>query len=212
MLLNKHKYNVILFTAAVAIALLAGKWSQDLFTNSEFVHFSINFPSVPGHDISSRSDIGGPWTMIPDNEWNGFPGGGLLVWGREGELVIDIGKQGILKRLLQPNDITISSHWIRNIGTKPVRIGIGIDICGFPYEWDTFEKHWDMINHESTREIPVGGVYNMDWHITINDEDRNRREICCGSITISNAETGVKLADFPIKIINSKINKLKINN
>ena len=86
-----------------------GLWSQTLFTQSESVHFSVNFPSEEGESGAKTMaccDLGGPWARIPVQDWTGYPAGGVLVWGTEGCIVLDVGREGMLKRALQPGLIT----------------------------------------------------------------------------------------------------------
>jgi hypothetical protein len=188
----------------LAFAVLFGRWSQYLFTNSELIHFSVNFPGSARAETMSCCDLGGPWTRGRDPEWNDYAAGGLLPWGEEGAIRIDVGKQGILKRLLQPNFISISSHWLRNVGTRPYRIGLDMDMCDLDLEWETFEAAWDPVQRVSTRAIEPGDTFNMDWFITIPPESRDQSIICDGLLTVLDADTGDPLSEIPIQIINSR--------
>ncbi|MBW2254104.1 MAG: hypothetical protein JRI25_05830 [Deltaproteobacteria bacterium] len=192
-----------LFACAFVFALLAGRWAQGLFTTSEFVHFSVNFPTVLGAEVAPREQIGGPWAMLPASEWEGYPAGGMLVWGREGEIVVDVGRQGLLKRWLQPNDITLSTHWLRNVGTEPRRIGLALEMCGLPVTWETFERGWDDQNKVATRTLLPGEIFNMDWHVTLSAGQRGRPVLCDGAVVVRDAEDGTVLTRLPLRIVDS---------
>ena len=193
----------VLFAAGLAVTVLAGRWAQGLYSQSEFVHFCVNFPTVPGAETLTRDELGGPWARIPDDKWEGYPPGGLLAWGREGAIVVDLGRQGFVKRLIQPNDVTLSTHWLRNVGTRPYRIRLELDMCGMPLEWETFERHWDDQAKESSRDIHPRARFNMDWHITIPPELRDAELICDGGLRVIDAHADELLTFLPIRIIDS---------
>jgi len=183
-----------------------GKWAQSLFTKSELMHFSVNFPSEGRAETMSCCNVGGPWAREHDPEWSEYPEGGLLAYGEEGALVVDVGQQGFLKRTLQPNYISISSHWLRNVGTQPYRIRLEMDMCDLEMEWLTFEADWDRAAQASTRYIEPGDTFNMDWFFTIPDGRRSQAVVCDGELRVLDAETGDLLTDLPVKIVNSGAN------
>lgn len=185
-------------------SIVAGRWAMSHIRHSEFVHFSVNFPANPDAPVISRQELGGPWALLPDDQWQGYPPGGILVWGREGAVEIDLGEQGVLKRLLQPDLIAMGSHWIRNVGKTPRRIKMKLDMCGMDVKWETFEKDWDRNEKASTREIPPGKTFNMDWHVHVDPEARERYEMCNGSLELRDADTGEVLTTLPIRLINSR--------
>lgn len=188
-------------------ATIFGLWAQSLFTQAESVHFSVNFPSEAGESgaqTMSCCDLGGPWANIPEDEWEGYPAGGVLVWGEEGCVVLDLGRTGALKRTLQPGFINLSTHWLRNVGVQPYQIRLDMDLCGFETEWVTHEASWDFSTKSSTRVIEPGEVFNMDWYFQIPFEDFNQPVICEGNLEVFDAQTGVSLSKLPINIINSR--------
>lgn len=190
----------------LAFAVGFGLWAQSLFTVSELVHFSVNFPSDGRAETMSCCNVGGPWERDHGADWNDYPAGGLLAYGEEGALVIDVGEQGILKRTLQPNYLSISSHWIRNVGTQPYQIRLDMEMCGMDLKWLTFERDWDPVTKTSTRFIEPGDTYNMDWFFTIPVEDRDQNVICEAQLSVFDAQSDALLTAMPIKIINSKAN------
>jgi hypothetical protein len=189
-----------------AFALGFGKWAQSLFTKSELMHFSVNFPSEGRAEAMSCCNVGGPWARDYGDDWSDYPEGGLLAYGEEGALVVDMGQQGFLKRTLQPNYISISSHWLRNVGTKPYRIRLEMDMCDLEMEWLTFEADWDQATQSSTRYIPTGDTFNMDWFFRIPSEQRNQSVICDGELRVIDADTSTLLTDLPVRIVNSAAN------
>lgn len=183
-----------------------GKWAQGLFTKSELMHFSVNFPSEGRAEAMSCCDVGGPWSRTYGDDWSDYPEGGLLAYGEEGALVVDVGQQGFLKRTLQPNSISISSHWIRNVGTQPYRIRLEMEMCDLEMEWLTFERDWDQASQTSTRYIDPGDAFNMDWFFKIPAGQRNQTVICDGELRVIDADSDAVMTDLPVKIVNSAAN------
>jgi hypothetical protein len=200
-------------TGTYALALVGflfaigfGKWAQSLFTESELMHFSVNFPSEGRAETMSCCDVGGPWVQSYGDDWNDYPEGGLLAYGEEGALVVDVGQQGWLKRTLQPNLISISSHWLRNVGTQPYRIRLEMEMCDLETEWLTFERDWDQATQTSTRYIEPGDTFNMDWFFKIPPEQFHQSMICDGELRIIDSESATLLTDLPVQIVNSAAN------
>ena len=196
----------LLALAGFAFAIGFGKWAQALFTKSELMHFSVNFPSEGRAETMSCCDVGGPWARTYGDDWNDYPEGGLLAYGEEGALVVDVGQQGVLKRTLQPNLLSISSHWLRNVGTQPYRIKLEMEMCELEMEWLTFERDWDQESQSSTRYIEPGDSFNMDWFFTIPPEQRNQEMICDGELRVIDADSDEVLTDLPVQIVNSAAN------
>jgi hypothetical protein len=190
----------------LAFAIGFGLWAQSLFTKSELMHFSVNFPSEGRAQTMSCCDVGGPWARAYGDDWNDYPEGGLLAYGEEGALVVDVGQQGLLKRTLQPNFISISSHWLRNVGTQPYRIRLEMEMCEMEIEWLTFERDWDQATQTSTRHIEPGDTYNMDWFFRIPPEQRDQGMVCDGELRVIDADSDTILTDLPVQIVNSAAN------
>lgn len=187
-------------------AILIGMWSKNLFTISESIHFSVNFPTgenIPASEVLDCCDVGGPWARLHSSEFVGYPPGGVLVWGEEGKILIDLGKQGMLKQLLQPNYLNISSHWVRNLGTKPYKIRFDMQLCDMDMEWVTPEADWDEATKTTTRYIDPGKTYNMDWYIRIPPDLMAQPVVCEGQLELFDAETQESLSVLPISIFNS---------
>jgi hypothetical protein len=196
---------LILGLVGFGLAILVGRWSQALFSVSESVHFSVNFPTNPavGAPTQDYTKLGGSWARIPAEDWTGYPAGGLVAYGMEGEILVDVGKEGLLKRTFQPLTVNLSSHWLRNVGTQPYRIRLDMNLCKIKLDWETHEAGWDPVNKVSTREIEPGKVFNMDWYFNIPPEKMNQKTICNGKLSVYDAQTSSLLTELPITIINS---------
>jgi hypothetical protein len=181
-----------------------GRWAQSLFTVSELVHFSVNYPSDGRAETMSCCDLGGPWARDRDPNWNNYSAGGLLTWGEEGGIVVDVGKQGLLKRTLQPSYLSLSTHWLRNVGTQPYQIRLQMDLCDMDLEWVTFERDWDPVARTSTRLLDPGDTFNMDWYFRGPPELRSRSVVCEGQLDVYDAQTDALLTALPIMIVNSR--------
>jgi len=202
----KYRPWVLFFTAGL-LTILAGRWAMSLIVTSEYVHFSANFPTYEGAEVLSRDKVGGPWSMLPDREWNAYPAGGVMVWGRQGAISFDVGRQSFLKRLAQPWDLTLATYWIRNVGSRPRRVRLDLDMCGMPVEWVTFESDWNNNSKTTTRDILPGKTFAMDWHVHVPPERRNQEVVCSGGLKIMDVKTDKLLTFLPIEIINSEQEK-----
>lgn len=204
------KKSVIVWSLGLAGFLFAGfigMWSKSLFTISESVHISVNFPTskeVSAGEKMNCCDLGSPWERMFGAKWNDYPAGGVLTWGTEGQVLIDIGQEGWLKRITQPQFFNLSSHWIRNVGVKPYKIHLEMDLCDFELEWETPEAAWDQATQSTTRYIEPGKTFNMDWYFDIPPEAIRQAVVCKGQLEVLDAETGDSLTILPIFILNSQ--------
>ena len=193
--------------AGFLFAAFIGLWSKSLFTMSESVHFSVNFPTGENITVGEKMnccDLGTPWERAFGSEWNDYPPGGVLVWGTEGKLLVDIGQEGWLKKQVQPRFVNLSSHWIRNVGVKPYKIRLEMNLCDLELEWETFESGWDKATRSSTRYIEPGKTFNMDWYFHVPPDLMQQNVICHqGQLEVFDAETGESLSALPITILNS---------
>jgi hypothetical protein len=205
--MRKTLLSLSLGMAGLLFASFIGLWSKSLFTISESVHFSVNFPAgeqAPASEKMSCCDLGTPWERAFGSEWKDYPPGGVLVWGTEGQILIDVGQEGWLKRTLQPDFFNLSSHWIRNVGVKPYKIRLAMDLCDFDLEWDTFEADWDQGTLSSTRYIEPGKTFNMDWYFHIPPEAMQQNVVCQGKLEVFDALTDESLSVLPITMVNSR--------
>ena len=95
----------------VAVTVGAGAYAQD-YGKNEIVHFWL---AVPAGDVAEPQVLRGagpPVSLSP--------------------IYIDLDARGVLKKLLQPNVEALSTHWIYNLGKKPVRIRMDLINCSIP--------------------------------------------------------------------------------
>jgi hypothetical protein len=178
---------------AMAFTVLAGRWAKGLFTTAEFVHFSV-FQTLP------VAEVGGPWSMKRSLADEPHPAGGILVWGREGRVVVDLDGRHLIKRLVQPRKLLLSTHWLRNVGPTARRVALDLELCGAALEWVTFERDWDHEAHASTRVVEPTATFNMDWIVTLTPELLAPDGRCDGQLAVSDADTGELLSRVPVLI------------
>ena len=77
-------------------------------------------------------------------------------------VVIDTGQQGFLKRALQPNYLSISSHWLRNGGTRPYRIRLDMEMCGWDLKWVTSFANYTAFGKVYQHNANGGGRQKMN--------------------------------------------------
>jgi hypothetical protein len=186
---------------AASLTVLAGRWAKGLFTTSEFVHFSVNFPTEPGLPVLPVAEVGGPWALKPELAAEPHPAGGLLVWGREGRVVVDLDRRHPIKWLVQPRKLLLSTHWLRNVGPVPRRLGLDLELCGAGLQWITFERDWDQEARLSTRAVEPGATFNMDWVVTLTPALLEPDGRCDGLLQVTDADTGELLTRLPLSIV-----------
>jgi hypothetical protein len=189
----------IALLVAATFTVFAGRWAKGQFTTAEFVHFSVNFPVTPGLATTPLETIGGPWTMLEPGEFDGIPAGGVLVWGRQGRVVVDLAERSFIKEWVQPGTLLLSTHWLRNVGTIERRIRLDMELCGAGLQWVTFERDWDLASRSSTRAIPPGSTFNMDWIVTLTPEQLGGGR-CDGALTVYDADRDELLTRLPIHL------------
>lgn len=122
------------------------------------------------------------------------------------KVVVYYNKQGLLKRLLQPGVVEISTHRIRNCGSRPYVVRL--ELVGVPKNirvvWETNQLAWDKETKTLQRPLRPGERFGMDWIFYIPEEMRDKPVIYDGGLRIIDAETGEQLAFLPIKIVNAR--------
>jgi hypothetical protein len=118
-------------------------------------------------------------------------------------IVIDLDKRGFLKRLLQPDVEALSTHWIYNLGTKPIRIRMDLVNAKEPVKWEVNANFpYDPETHTFTRPLaPGASIPNLaiDWKFHI---PRGRRLVYEGGLKLTDADSGELMTFIPIKIGN----------
>ena len=164
------------FLAAVAIVFAAGFYREGMQT-AEAVHFALNYPAT-GNDV-----------------------GGLGARGTEGKIKVDIEKQGLVKKLIQPNVVNLSTHWLHNASDKPMRVKLAVEGFKSPVRWESIEKTWNEEDHSIGRELPPGSNATVDWFITLPRPLPPGGVLDEGNIVVYNADSGEKLSVMPVKIV-----------
>ncbi|MDH5806651.1 MAG: hypothetical protein QXW62_02290 [Candidatus Methanomethylicaceae archaeon] len=172
------------FVIAMLFTLYASVYAAEV-RDSEIVHFWI---AIPAGNITKPITIYGAGPPI-----------------RMAPLIIDLDERGILKKLIQPNVEAISTHWIYNVGRKPLKIGLKLINANIPIEWEV-KANWpyDASKHIFLEPIPPGGRIpnlSIDWYFIIPDYLMNEKVIYDGGLLVYDADTGESLTFIPIKIV-----------
>lgn len=185
--MTMNKKYILGFLLMAAITLSFGAYSAVL-GKSELVHFWV---AVPAGNVTSPMVLRGagpPVSMAP--------------------ITIDLQARGILKNLLQPQLEGLSTHWIYNLGTKPVKIRL--NLANVPsdlqVDWEVnsgFE--YDEATHTFLTPLkPGGSIPNLgiDWIFHIPAYYMDEPVIYDGGLQVIDANTGAVLTFIPIKIVN----------
>lgn len=197
-------------TAVFALTLGASAYSS-MFGKSEIVHFWVAVPSgyvarpvtlyareCPG-DCSkcdrAKSESGAKTAPAT---------GGQRVMMTP--INIDLDRRGFLKRWLQPAVEAISTHWIYNVGEKPVRIRMELARVGIPVKWEVNANFpYDQRTHTFLQPLaPGASIRNLgiDWTFQIPPAALQgpARMLYEGGLRLSDADTGEMLTFIPIRI------------
>lgn len=179
-----NKKAIIAFVTMLAITIYAGAYSSAL-SRSEIVHFWV---AVPAGNVTSpmvARGAGPPINLAP--------------------ISIDLDRRGVLKNWLSPDIEAISTHWIYNVGKRPVKVQMELVNCSIPVKWEVnanFEYNPD--NHTFTQPLMPGqSIPNLgiDWIFQIPAYYMDERVIYDGGLMIKDANTGALLTFIPIKIV-----------
>jgi hypothetical protein len=167
---------LFLFVAAMSAAFALGAF-RGTMADAESVHYSLNFPAV------------------------GTAAGGEGAMGTSGRVIVDLANTGFIKQVLQPNEINLSSHWVKNVGDRPRRIRLEAEGVTYPLRWDSMERTWDGRTRTIGRALAPGESVTVDWYLTLP------RPVPTGvlvdsHIIVIDADTGERLTEMPIHIVN----------
>jgi len=118
--------------------------------------------------------------------------------------VIDLGKMGLPKRLIQPGKVRIFSHNIMNPGTETYYLKYRLTDCPFPAEFGAHEEAWDAATQTLNRPLYPGERTGIEVNLEIPPEVRSRPVVWAGALEILNRDSGRVLGRMPVKIINSR--------
>jgi hypothetical protein len=167
---------LLLFCAAMAAAFALGAF-RNTMADAESVHYSLNFPA------------------------SGTAAGGEGAMGKSGRVVVDLANTGFIKQALQPNEVNLSSHWVKNVGDRPRRIRLEAEGVTYPLRWESMERSWDERTRTLGRVLAPGESVTVDWQLTLP------RPVPTGvlvdsHIVVFDADTGERLTELPIHIVN----------
>jgi hypothetical protein len=124
---------------------------------------------------------------------------------------IDLDRRGILKRWAQPGVEALSTHWILNVGTTPVRLRLEMVEGGVPVSWKVNSNFgFDERTHTFAEPLMPGqSIPNLavDWVFTLPPAtaagSASRlcdRVIYSGGLRLLDADSGRLLTFIPITI------------
>jgi hypothetical protein len=167
---------LLVFAVGLAGALGLGAY-RNTMADAESVHYSLNFPA------------------------RGYAAGGEGAMGKSGHVIVNVGNTGIIKRLLQPNEVNLSSHWVKNVGDTPRRIRLEAEGVQYPLKWASMERSWDDRTLTLGRRLKPGESVTVDWELTLPRPLPNGI-IVDSRIVVYDADTGERLTAMPIRIVN----------
>jgi hypothetical protein len=169
------------------ITVGAGAYAQ-AYGKNEIVHFWVAVPAGNVTETQVLRGAGPPITLTPIN--------------------IDLDARGVLKNFLQPNVEALSTHWIYNLGQKPVKIHMELTDCTIPVDWEVSANFpYDPETNTFTSPLtPGNSVQNLgiDWVFTLPPREEAMADgdglVYDGGLLLTNADTGERLTFIPIRI------------
>lgn len=173
----------VAFFGMIVLVLAAGSYAA-AYGQAEMVHF---WTAVPGGNITVPTTLRGagpPISMAP--------------------IFIDLDDRGKLRNIVSPNVEAISTHWIYNLGKRPVRIQLELINLTVPVRWEVqADMAYAPESHTFTELLmPGGSIQNLgiDWFFYIPDYYMDEQVVYMGGLLISDADTGQGLTFIPITI------------
>jgi len=167
---------LLAFVAAMALTFGLGAY-RNTMGDAESVHYSLNFPA------------------------RGYAAGGEGAMGKSGHVIVNLGNTGAIKRFLQPNEVNLSSHWVKNVGDKPRRIRLAAEGVQYPLKWSSIDRSFDERTLTVGRLLPPGEAVTVDWELTL-PRPLPEGLIVDSRIVVYDADTGERLTAMPIRIVN----------
>jgi hypothetical protein len=168
----------LLFVVGLAAAFALG-FFRSTMGDAESVHYSLNFPA------------------------RGFAAGGEGAMGKSGHVIVNLANTGFIKQLLQPNEVNLSSHWVKNVGDKTRRIRLEAEGVQYPLKWGSIDKSFDESTLIVQRPLKPGESVTVDWDLTLPRPLPEDDIIVDARIVVYDADTGERLTAMPIRIVNS---------
>jgi hypothetical protein len=176
---SRRTQAILWFIITVAIVFGVGFY-RDAIGDGESVHFSVNYPA------------------------KGPAAGGVGAMGEEGYIVVNVAHTGLLKKVVQPNVVNLSTHWLKNVGDEPRKIRLELEGVPYPVRWESTERTWNEEDHSIGRELPPQSNATVDWFITLPKPLPPGDTIVDGAIVVYDAETDEKLTTFPVFVVRNE--------
>lgn len=165
------------FFAAALVFVLGLGWYRAAISDAESVHFALNYPA------------------------SGTAAGGVGAMGKDGIVVVNLADTGVLKRMVQPNLINLSSHWLRNVGTRPRRVSLEITGTSYPVRWESNEKTWEPATHTIGRSLAPSSTATVDWYIELPDRLPPGDVLVDARILVRDTADMSVLTSLPLKVV-----------
>lgn len=184
-MLKARWYRYLWFALAMALAFGLGAWRVTM-ADGESVGFAVNYPA------------------------SGGDAGGLGPMGNTGGVEMNVGNTGILKRIVQPDVASLSSHWVRNVGDTPRRIRVAAEGFDYPIRWHSTERTWDEETHSVGRLLDPDEAIGVELLVTLPwPYPADIYTLDQGKFTVYDADTGELLTELPISIVNTRFSSAK---
>lgn len=131
----------------------------------------------------------------------GAEAGGPSFRDLSGQVIVPIDSAGILKRRLAPREVEFTSHVVRNVGTTGRRVRFSVTDIHYPYKIHSREKSFDARTGEIGRVVEPGGTVDFGVTIELPDKLPPLAMPVDGRVVVSDAETGEKLSELPIRVM-----------
>lgn len=130
------------------------------------------------------------------------------VAGGSRPVVVDVQEQGLLKRVLQPWVIQVSTHGLENKSSKSYTLQFELtDGKVLPVVWDVRDPAWDPERRVLDRPFQPGQRIPVRILFKVPEELRNQAVIYQGHLQVRDYQTQEQLASVPITIANSRVKK-----
>lgn len=182
--MRSRTLKILAFITTLCMTLYSGAYASSL-SKAEIVHFWVAVPAGNVTEPKTLRGTGPPINMAP--------------------IIIDLDARGVLKNLLNPDVEALSTHWIYNLGKKPVKLGLDLVNITFPIEWEV-KADWpyDPATHTFTKPLLPGqkiSGLSIDWTFKIPAYYMDEAVIYDGGLLIFDADSNQPLTFIPIKIV-----------
>jgi hypothetical protein len=179
--------SAIAFLTVAIATIAAGFYAARVLNPTELVHFWVPVPAGRVERPRMVGCEGGPSALVKP-------------------VVIDVSRQGILKRAVTPWIVGLSTHWILNTDSKPHRIGLRLDETTYPVEWHVGAGiPWDPESRTFSKALQPGErvpELGIDWFFNIPPEVRHEPVWYKGGLSVFDADSGELLTYIPITFLN----------